>query len=188
MAFKDLRPGSTVYFFYKNNSPKLDIGQVISEPNTRSKYSVPQQGQAYIPQFTPQEQVIDLSIKLSEKVQPVEGLSPTADIQDCGNGLFISCNREAIDAEVLAYKHISDMALAEETIKAHKQISKSCAEIHAKLNPEVAERQRIEDENKLLRQELSEMKDMMATILTRFEGQKPQKQSSNGNNNKTEKA
>ena len=167
MAFKDLRPGSTVYFFYKTSSPKLDIGQVMSEPNTRQKYPVPNQGQPFIPQFPPQsqEQVVDMTVKLPEKVQPVEGLTPTADIQDCGNGLFISCSRDAINAEVLAYKQISDIAISEETLAMHRQISDNCSQILMQLNPEVAERQRIEAENKELKKELSEMKSMLNTLL-----------------------
>ena len=187
MAFKDLRPGSTIYFFYKTNSPKLDIGQVMSEPNTRIRHSTPQQGQLpYMPQFTPQEQVIDLSVKLAEKVQPIEGLSPLADIQDCGNGLYISCSREAINTEVLAHKQVSDIALAKETLEMHKTISDNCAEIHARLNPEIAERQKLEKENIELKQEIVEIKGMMATLLNKIEGQK--KPANNGNNNKTEKA
>lgn len=167
MAFKDLRPGSTVYFFYKNNSPRLEIGQVISEPNMRQKYPMQPQAQPYMAhiQPQPQEQVVDISIKLSEKVQPVEGLTPTADIQDCGNGLLISCSRDAINAEVFAYKQISDIALAQETLQTHKQISSSCAEIIATLNPEVAERQRMEAENQELKKELYEMKGMLNSLL-----------------------
>lgn len=167
MAFKDLRPGSTVYFLYKTNSPKLDVGQVMSEPTTRQKYPVPNQGQSYIPQFPPQpqEQVVDMTVKLPDKVQPVEGLTPTADIQDCGNGLFISCSRDAINAEVLAYKQISDIALAEDTLAMHRQISENCNSILMQLNPEVAERQRMEAENKELKREINEMKNMLNTLL-----------------------
>ena len=106
-----------------------------------------------------------MTVKLSDKVQPVEGLAPTADIQDCGNGLFISCSRDAINAEVLAYKQISDIALSEETLAMHREISGGCDKILMQLNPEVAERQRIEAENKELKKELSEMKGMLNTLL-----------------------
>lgn len=87
MAFQNLRTGSTVYIFHKDNSPKLEIGQVIAEPKIRQKYPIPTPGQPYagfIPQQ--QEQVVDLSIKIGDKVQPIEGLTPSTDIQDCGNG------------------------------------------------------------------------------------------------------
>lgn len=82
MAFQNLRTGSTVYIFHKDNSPKLEIGQVIAEPKIRQKYPIPTPGQPYAG-FMPQqqEQVVDLSIKIGDKVQPIEGLTPSTDIQ-----------------------------------------------------------------------------------------------------------
>lgn len=175
MAFQNLRTGSTVYAFYKDNSPRLEIGQVIADPEFHAKYPQGQQlpGQNYNPvafMNTQQEQVLKLSIKFGEKIQPFDGLKPTADIQDCGNGLFLSCNREAINAEVIAYKQLSDIALNPDVLATHKTISENCADIIAKINPEVAERQRIEAENKELKKELLEMKGMIGRLLEQLEG------------------
>ena len=143
MAFQNLRTGSTVYIFHKDNSPKLEIGQVIAKPKIRQKYPIPTPGQPYAG-FMPQqqEQVVDLSIKIGDKVQPIEGLTPSTDIQDCGNGLFVSCNRDAVNAEVAAYMHNSEVAIADDVINAHRQIIESCKNIMVVLNPEIAERQR----------------------------------------------
>lgn len=119
-----------------------------------------------------QEQVVDLSIKIGDKVQPIEGLTPSTDIQDCGNGLFVSCNRDAVNAEVAAYMHNSEVAIADDVINAHRQIIESCKNIMVVLNPEIAERQRLEKENSELKTQLkelyksqSEMKGMMASLL-----------------------
>lgn len=119
-----------------------------------------------------QEQVIDLSIKIGDKVQSIEGLTPFTDIQDCGNGLFVSCNRDAVNAEVAAYMHNSEVAIADDVINAHRQIIESCKNIMVVLNPEIAERQRLEKENSELKTQLkelyksqSEMKGMMASLL-----------------------
>ena len=181
MAFQNLRTGSTVYAFTKSNSPQFEIGQVIADPEIHAKY--PQQGispgQVYNPPSfmppAPQEQVVKLTIRFGEKIQPIDRLTPTADIQDCGNGLFISCSRDAINAEVLSYKQISDNALAPQVLETHKQISSKCAEIINQLNPEIAERQRLEAENKKLREELSviksetsEMKGMLSDLLAQL--------------------
>jgi len=179
MAFQNLRTGSTIYAFTKSNSPQFEVGQVVADPELRAKYpnpnAAPTPGQVYnAPPFLPQpqEQVVKLSIRFGEKIQPIDGLSPTADIQDCGNGLFISCSREAINAEIAAYKQLSDNAIAPKILEMHKHISERCADILTKLNPEVAERQRLEAENKKLREELqvlrgetSEMKGMLSTLL-----------------------
>ena len=173
MAFQNLRNGSTVYILYKTNEPKLEIGQVLGEPKVRQKFPI--NGQPYpAPQFMPQqqEQVVDLSVKIGDKVQPIEGLTPSIDIQDCGNGLFVSCSRDAINAEVAAFMHNSEVAISEETIKAHQTIVGNCKQIMVQLNPEIAERQRLEVENRELKGEIKrlsdsqkEMKEMMTTLL-----------------------
>lgn len=177
MAFQNLRTGSTVYAFTKSNSPQFEVGQVVADPELRAKYPnpAPGPGQVYnTPSFLPrpQEQVAKLSIRFGEKIQTIDGLSPTADIQDCGNGLILSCSREAINAEIVAYKQMSDNAIAPNVIETHRFISERCADILTKLNPEVAERQRLEEENKKLRDELkvlrgetSEMKGMLSSLL-----------------------
>ena len=173
MAFQNLRNGSTVYLLYKTNDPKLDIGQVLGEPKIRQKFPInaqPYPTPQYMPQ--PQEQVLDLSIKIGDKVQPVEGLTPNTDTQDCGNGLLISCSRDAVNAEVAAFMHNSEVAISEETLKAHQTIVNNCKQIMMQLNPEIAERQRLEVENRELKGEIKrlsdsqkEMKEMMATLL-----------------------
>lgn len=173
MAFQNLKTGNTVYIFRKGNLPELEIGQIMSEPKIRQKYQMPSAAQPYSAMsFMPQqgEQVVDLSIKIGEKVQPIEGLCPVLDIQDCGNGLFVSCSRDAINAEIATYMHNSEMAITDETINAHKHIVECCKAIMVKLNPEIAERQRIEEENKELKSELREMKDMMTRLLEQLEG------------------
>ncbi len=180
MAFQNLRTGSTVYAFYKNNSPQLEIGQIVADPEFRAKYPNPSApGQVYnLPSYTqPQEQVVKLSIRIGEKIQPVDGLRPTAEIQDCGNGLIISCSRDAINAEVMAYKQLSDNAIDPNVIATHREISERCSDILLKINPEVAERQRLETENKKLRDELraiktetSEVKGMLNTLLEQLGG------------------
>lgn len=171
MAFQNLRTGSTVYIFQKSNDPKLETGQLISEPKIRQKYPIPSPGQpygAFLPQQ--QEQIVDLSVKIGEKMQPIEGLCPSVDIQDCGNGLLVSCSRDAVNAEVAAYMRNSEIAIAPETLAAHRKIVENCKAIMVSLNPEIAERQRMEAENRQLRTELSEMKGMMSRLLEQLEG------------------
>lgn len=175
MAFQNLRNGSTVYVFYKTSSPKLEIGQVVNEPKLRQKFPLSTGPQPYTnPNYLPQqhEQVLDLSIKIGDKLQPIEGLTPALDIQDCGNGLFIACNRDAVNAEVVAYMHNSEVAIDEATLEMHRAIVNNCKHIMSQLNPEIAERQRLEAENTELKNEIKrlsesqkEMKGMMATLL-----------------------
>lgn len=172
MAFQNLRTGSTVYIFYKSSTPKLDVGAVNAEPKFRQKQqdaSTTIRYNSYIPQLQ-QEQVVDLSIKIGEKIMPIEGLCPALDIQDCGNNIFVSCNREAINAEISAFMHNSELAISDETINAHKNIVIECKNMMMKLNPEIAERQRLKEENNEFKKELREMKGMMARLLEQLEG------------------
>ena len=60
------------------------------------------------------------------------------------------------------------------SVEQHKNIIKGCDEILTKLNPEILEKQRQEEENKALREELNSLKDMFKEFL---------KQNKNGNNN-----
>ena len=51
----------------------------------------------------------------------------------------------------------------------HKSIIEGCKEAITVLNPEIAERKKADEENKALRQELSELKAMMAKFLKSME-------------------
>lgn len=184
MAFQNLRTGSTIYAFYKGDNPRVEIGQLMSDPEVYDKYPLNQAGQMsyqqpFMPQPQPQEKAVKLTVRFGEKIQPIERLTPTADIQDCGNGMMLSCSKDAINAEVLAYKQISDNAISENVISMHKVRSKACEDIIASLNPEIQERQRLEDENRRLRDELSsikaetsDMKSMLGELLAQIGSQK----------------
>lgn len=106
-----------------------------------------------------------------------------ADIEDCGGGVFVSCSRDAINAEIAAYKHISDLALSEETLGVHRTISGNCSEIMARLNPEIAERQRMEQENQELKGEIKDMKAMLDCMMKKMEGLENKKPKNYGNDN-----
>lgn len=187
MTFKTLRTGSTLYVFHKDNAPRLEVGQLASDPEIRQKHPIaPTQGvmgsyPSYMPQTT--EQVVDLSVKIAEKTIPIKGLNPMADIEDCGGGVFVSCSRDAINAEIAAYKHISDLALSEETLGVHRTISGNCSEIMARLNPEIAERQRMEQENQELKGEIKDMKAMLDCMMKKMEGLENKKPKNYGNDN-----
>lgn len=172
MAFQNLKPGSTVYIFRRTEDPALEIGQVVGDIEIVDKYPMPTQPSQFpnYPNFTPTpqstEKIVNLNLKLEDGKQiPIKKLSPTADIEDCGNGVLVSCSREAINAEIVAYKQISDMALADATLNAHRTIIKNCAVILSRLNPEIAERQAAEKEKQEMKKELNELKGMVRTLL-----------------------
>lgn len=172
MAFQNLRPGSKIYIFHKNNQALFEIGQVVGEVKLTDKYPTPQQSPfPSFPNYNPavKEQVVSITVKLEDgRSIPISDLVPTADIEDCGNGTLVSCSKEAINAEIIAHKQISDAALSEETLSMHRTISKNCEENLAKLNPEIAERAAAEKENQELRKEVKELRDMLSTFMTQL--------------------
>ena len=90
-----------------------------------------------------------------------------ADIADAnfpgGGNMVISGSRESMNSEVAAMRNRSAEILR--SIDHHRAIVDACGKMMEILNPEFAERQRQEAENKALREEISELKAMMAELL-----------------------
>lgn len=170
MTFRNLKTGSTLYVFYKNDAPRIEVGVLTSDPEIKQKHPIAPQQNGMIPNFMPQptEQVVDLFVRIGEKIVPVQGLNPAADIQDCGNKVYVSCSRDAINAEVLSHKQTSDLALSEETLTVHRTISANCEGIMAQLNPEIAERQRMEQENQELRAEIKTINGKIDSLIKKL--------------------
>lgn len=169
MTFRNLKTGSTLYIFHKDNSPKLEVGVLTADPEIKQKTQQNPQ-QAMFPNYIPQqaEQVVNLTVRIGERIVPVQGLTPSAVIQDCGNNIFVSCSRDAINTEVVSHKQTSDLALDEELLAVHRIISNNCKGIMAQLNPEIAERERIEQENKELRDEIKTINGKIDSLIERF--------------------
>ena len=64
------------------------------------------------------------------------------------------------------------------SIETHKNIIKGCDEIISKLNPEIIERQKREEENRALREEINSLKEMFQEFMKTSLNQKQY-----GNNN-----
>ena len=97
-----------------------------------------------------------------------DGTQPAgADIADAnfpgGGNMVISGSRESMNSEVAAMRNRSAEILR--SIDHHRAIVDACGKMMEILNPEFAERQRQEAENKALREEISELKAMMAELL-----------------------
>ena len=90
--------------------------------------------------------------------------------------MVISGSRESMNAEVAAMRNRSSEILG--SVDHHRSVLESCDKMLQILNPEFAERQRQDAENKALRQELSELKAMMADFF------KSSEKASGSNNSK----
>jgi hypothetical protein len=102
--FQSLRQNSQIYIFHKGTNPLLEVGTVTNVPMPRAKYpSIPNFGQ-------PQEMIIDLTVKVGDRVVNYSGLPATAEIADSslnGDSVVVSDNRSAMNAEIFSYKQRS---------------------------------------------------------------------------------
>lgn len=162
MAFSNLRSGNQLYILHKDSVPTIEIGKVISISQLSPKY-----GNMYSP-----EMVVDISANVNGQPTNFQKLPALGDIADFGNNIVLSCNKDAMSSEVLSMKQRSVDLI--NSVELHQNIIKGCDEILTQLNPEIKEKQRQEEENKALRDELNQLKDMFKEFL---------KVNTHGNNN-----
>ena len=162
MAFSNLRSGNQLYILHKDSIPTIEIGKVISISQVSPKY-----GNMYSP-----EMVVDISANVNGQPTNFQKLPALGDIADFGNNIVLSCNKDAMSSEVLSMKQRSVDII--NSVELHYNIIKGCYEILTQLNPEIKEKQRQEEENKALRDELNQLKEMFKEFL---------KVNTHGNNN-----
>ena len=162
MAFSNLRSGNQLYILHKDSIPTIEIGKVISISQVSPKY-----GNVYSP-----EMVVDISASVNGQPTNFQKLPALGDIADFGNNIVLSCNKDAMSSEVTSMKQRSVDLI--NSVELHQNIIKGCDEILTQLNPEIKEKQRQEEENKALRDELNQLKDMFKEFL---------KANKHGNNN-----
>ena len=162
MAFSNLRSGNQLYILHKDSIPTIEIGKVISISQVSPKY-----GNVYSP-----EMVVDISANVNGQSTNFQKLPALGDIADFGNNIVLSCNKDAMSSEVTSMKQRSVDLI--NSVELHQNIIKGCDEILTQLNPEIKEKQRQEEENKALRDELNQLKEMFKEFL---------KVNTHGNNN-----
>lgn len=162
MAFSNLRSGNQLYILHKDSVPTIEIGKVISISQVSPKY-----GNMYSP-----EMVVDISANVNGQPTNFQKLPALGDIADFGNNIVLSCNKDAMSSEVTSMKQRSVDLI--NSVELHQNIIKGCDEILTQLNPEIKEKQRQEEENKALRDELNQLKEMFKEFL---------KVNTHGNNN-----
>lgn len=162
MAFSNLRSGNQLYILHKDSIPTIEIGKVISISQVAPKYG----NNMYSP-----EMVVDITANVNGQSTNFQKLPALGDIADFGNTIVRSCNKDAMSSEVSSMKQRSVDLI--NSVESHQNIIKGCDEILTQLNPEIKEKQRQEEENKALRDELNQLKDMFKEFL---------KVNKNGNN------
>lgn len=161
MSFQNLRAGNQLYIIHKEEKAYVEIAQV-TEPATAPMPKYKFANQAYNPNAA-QEMVVSVKAKLGDMTYEYQQLPPNLDVVDLGNNTTCACSKDAAMAVLTSFKQMSADALAMHDYHVH--VVESCDAAILDLNPEIAERQRQEEENKALRTEVSELKTMVAELL-----------------------
>ena len=110
--------------------------------------------------------VLDITVEVDGKTTNFQKLPANSEIADFGNNIVIAISKEAMNSEVTSMKQRSLDIL--NSIEQHQGIINGCDEILKVLNPEIAEKQRQEQENKALREEINSLKEMFSEFMNQF--------------------
>ena len=155
MAFQNLRTSNQLFILHKDSIPTLEIGKV-----TNVSIPVPKYGTQGIYN---QEMIVDITADINGTSTSFQKLPAIGDIADFGNNVVVSCNKEAMNSEITSMKQRSMDII--NSIETHQNIIKGCDEILQQLNPEIVEKQRQEQENKALREEINSLKEMFREFI-----------------------
>ena len=157
MAFQNLRNNHQIYILHKDAVPSLEIGKVTN-------VSVPVPKYASTSMYN--DLVLDITADVDGKPTNFQKLPANSEIADFGNSLVVAVNKDAMNSEVMSMKQRSLDII--NSIEQHQSIIKGCDEILQILNPEIAEKQRQEEENKALREEINSLKEMFSEFINQF--------------------
>ena len=157
MAFQNLRNNHQIYILHKDIPPVLEIGKIsnitvpVPKYGTNSMYN---------------DLILDITVDVNGNMLNFQKIPANSDIADFGNNIVISTNKQAMSSEVMSMKQKSlDIINSRES---NESIVQGCDEILQILNPEIAEKQRQEQENKALREEINSLKEMFSEFMNKF--------------------
>lgn len=137
--------------------PTLEIGKI-----TNVSVPIPKYGNTSM--YT--DLILDITADVDGKSTNFQKLPANSEIADFGNNIVVAVSKEAMNSEVLSMKQRSLDIL--NSIEQHQSIIQGCDEILHILNPEIAEKQRQEQENKALREEINSLKEMFSEFMNKF--------------------
>lgn len=155
MAFQNLRNSNQLFILRKDSVPTLEFGKV-----TNVSLPVPKYGNTGM--FN-QEMIVDITAEINGTSTNFQKLPAMGEIADFGNNIVVSCSKAAMNSEIVAMKQKSLDII--NSIETHTSIVKGCEEILQSLNPEIVEKQRQEQENRALREEINSLKDMFKEFI-----------------------
>lgn len=158
MAFQNLRNSNQLFILHKDSVPTLELGKV-----TNVSLPVPKYGNTGMYN---QEMIVDITADVNGTSTNFQKLPANGEIADFGNNVVVSCSREAMNSEISSMKQRSLDII--NSVEYHQNIIKGCDEILKILNPEILEKQKQEEENKALREEINSLKEMFKEFMEKL--------------------
>ena len=155
MAFQNLRNNHQIYILRKDTIPTLEMGKVV-----QTTVPVPKYAGMY------NDLILDVTVEIDNKPTLFQKIPANSEIADFGNNIVIATSKEAMSSEVASMKQRSLDII--NSMDSHKSIIQGCDQILEILNPEIAEKQRQEQENKALREEINSLKEMFSEFMNQF--------------------
>lgn len=158
--FQSVRPNSQIYILHKIEKPFYETGLVATQPIVKPKYSIPTTF------GTPQELVVDISVKIGDKMVNYTGLPAQQDIADTfsnGEGIVVADSKEAFNSEILTQKQKSvDIVKSKDY---HEGLIGIYDSIYKEINPEYADKESQKEEIAQLKSQMGEMSKNMAELM-----------------------
>lgn len=155
--FQSLRAGTPFYVLHKNE-PKIEVGEVLNVSPPMPQYDTTYRSGMLVPPRS----VVDISIKIGDQTVRLEKIQADREVDDY-NGMVVSANRTAILHEVQNVRkaHLRELDLMAQREKAVAE----CDSIINMLDPQMKQEAERDAEIKTLRQEMVELKELLAETL-----------------------
>lgn len=155
--FQNVRVGSMLYILHRQNQ-KLESGEVLSVLPSPTRQSTYMGGQ-----YLPQNNLVDIQVKVNEEVIKVQGLMGDATTADYNN-MIVSEDVKAIIQELSIIRRNSEKVL--ESVPMHEDTIQRCTSLIKELSAEdTKEIDTIKEEVSNLRNDMSDIKSMLSDIL-----------------------
>ena len=157
--FQSLRASNQFYILHKESVPYVEIGSVVSVSAPMPKFAFPQTfGQ-------PQEMVVDVVVRVNDNNVTFQKLPANQEIADFGmNGaIVVATSKDAMNAELSSLRQKSVDII--NSVNFHKSVIEGCDKTLRSLNPEYAEKQQQQEEITVLKQNMEEMRQNMASLM-----------------------
>ena len=157
--FQSLRASNQFFILHKESVPYVEIGSVVSVSAPMPKFAFPQTfGQ-------PQEMVVDVVVRVNDNNVTFQKLPANQEIADFGmNGaIVVATSKDAMNAELSSLRQKSVDII--NSVNFHKSVIEGCDKTLRSLNPEYAEKQQQQEEITVLKQNMEEMRQNMASLM-----------------------